>query len=282
MVLRKGLPPVELPLKDVKNTTQFPLPLKSEHNTEERVILSESSSAKTTASDLLSQSGSKELEAQSEPEEGLCVNGISLSKASTSLQPFTMKRLEKDVIGALHRHSTSDSLTLCSNQYSDECIQTFGNSTIISSQESSGKVVAIPSVDSNEVDLKLGRNLEQFVSFFPELEESKNYWFPLQSLTSSYSYNPVHDLDQWNDMKEICSPELDTTENIVTIPDVAECENIDAEVQDSSSLNGTFVERSPVKSVINFVEEPLPQQLGPFLPPPSIEPLYSKRPSVDR
>ena len=288
MVLRRGLPPVELPLKEAKNIIQFPLPLKTEQATEQVSSLSESSSTKTNTSDsVISHSGSKELEAHFEAEEVLGINGISISKASTSLQNLPMKRIENEHSGTFaEKQSTNGSSKGSSNHISEDFANEVGSMPSISSKGSSERVTMV-SASNNEVDFKIAKNLEQFVSFFPELEEAKHYWFPLTSLSGSYDYNSSTDFSQWEDMKEFCSSLSGSMENVETTiccdALVPSCES--EEFQSSPKItaaNGTLGEKIPIKSAIQFVEEPLPQYISGALSPPSVEPLYSKKASVDR
>ncbi len=277
MVLRRGLPPVDLPLESMTNTIHFPLPQKPELEIDQ---ISESSSAKTSTSDLvLPQSCSKELEPQPAIDEGLCINGISLSKASTSLEPIPSKKLECEFSAALlERYSTSDSINMSNEVFSDECINSHGMGLANSSKGSRSKFVSmlvIPSSAASDIDIKIDKNLEQFVGYFPELDEIKHYWFPLKSLPTSSEYNSDKEL-QWDEKKEACSSQLGSMEDIEVI------NSKEKTMASQFPLNGTVSNKVPVKSVINFVEESVPQQLSTILPPTSDEPQYSKRASVDR
>jgi len=290
MVLRRGLPPVELPLKEAKNIIRFPLPLKTEQAAEQMSSLSESSSSKTNTSDsIISHSGSKELETHFEAELGLEINGISISRASTSLQNLSVKRIENEHSGTVssEKRSTSGCSKSFNNHISDDGTHEVRSIPSMSSKGSSEKMVTMPSASNHEVGTKMAKNLEQFVSFFPELEEAKHYWFPLTSLSGSYDYNSSTDFSQWEDMKELGSSLPGSIENVDT--NIC-CEALESnyeteEIQNLSkdvSASETFGEKIPIKSEIQFVEEPFPQHISGALSPPCIEPLYSRKASVDR
>lgn len=288
MVLRKGLPPVPLPLFTVDNIISFPLPVKFRQNqaqSKEVSSLSESSSTKTTSSDLLSQIGPKEstCEGQAEVEEGLCISGVSTSMASTSLVPFLATRVEEDTSkDLLVRDSDSDSNNNASNHGSDAgdlraSIHILGTSCSSSRAESDGRSLVASSVNG-EVDDKVRTNLEQFVNYFPEVSERKNYWFPSQSLPHSCNCDP----NQWTDLKGISSHDQDS--KVVVVPTATECGGGSTEdLSNSKDLPiAISVKKNTVKSAMQFVEEPLPQVLGPHQLPPHPEPVYSKPNSVDR
>lgn len=265
MVLRRGLPPVPLPLSTLDNPISFPLPEVTGQNQSQRKevrSVSESSSAQTTSSDLSSQR-----------KEGVLVKGVPVSMASTSLVPFLSFRVREDL--GRNRDSDSDSNTNANNHCSDAgdlhaSIHILGTSCSSVRAVPNGRALA-----SGEVDSKARTDLEQFANYFPELDETKNCWFLSRFSNSSHS-NP----SKWDELEGVSSYDSDSIQE-VAIPTAAECSGSSTEYLSDSSIVISS-KKAIAKSILQFVEEPLPQVLGPHQPPPHDEPVYSKLNSVDR
>ena len=282
MVLRKGLPPIRLPLSILDNPISFSLPERSKQNPrQKKEIRSLSDSSSTQTTELSSQLGPKESmwEVQVDVKEGVHHDtGVSMSMASTSLVPFLAFRDQEDPgRSLLVRDFDSDNNNNASNHCSDAgdlhaSIHVFGTSCS-SSRGASNVETTLP---SDDVDNRLRTDLEQFADYFPELDETKRCCF--RSHISDSSSNPT----KWAELKQVSSNVCDSDSiEVVAVPTATECSGSSAEDPRDSPI-AISLKKSTTKSAIKFVEEPLPQVLHTHQPPSHFEPVYLKLNSVNR
>ena len=265
LILRKGIPPVPLPLATPDNSISFPLPAELGQTQKQ---------AEVTSSDISSQQIPIESAlGQSDTYEELHAADVPSSMSSALFVPCLPLVIEEDrVTDFLERNSDSDSNSGDGDDCSDvgalhTSIYTLNISCSYNSVESNKRRDMESSASDRVTADKAKIDLEKFGDYFQELDEEEKYCFSSQSLP--YFSNLFN---KPNEEAEIKGSSVQNPENI-------QCS--ESNTEELKDLPITIFTRSSVKSAIQFVEESLPQ-VQRLQTLSNDEPFYSKRDSVDR
>ena len=282
-MLRKCLPLVPFPLDTQKNPISFPLPEKEE--IKEPSSLSESSSAKTTTTDLSSlQLASSDLGEVHEEERN--IGDMFISAGRTLLDLSTAVQSDVPCI-----HQTLDTNSQEEQEFSGDdqdppCVSSSdsGDRSLsnvlalgcdcVTGQQSDYSLVNVP-IPAEPVEeefnanIKIDMDLEKFMRFFPEFEEAKK-----PSKASAFLRHPTAVLNKWTKIQSDTRSESGVRP-VVLVP-TCNSESLTETANDLQIKKEQFL-----KTATPFVEEPSPQVLG-HLSSVDSEPYYTKMASTER
>lgn len=244
-----------LPVASLKNPIHFTLPLVKESQESEN-LLSPSSSAKTTTSDLSAHLLCTDKEEQPE--------GSDEEEGSVSSAVITPAPAKNNSTSKKSNSDCSDTTDGTPSTHPPVEHSPDSSSHDISNLEKDRKLSSC----AENLDIKIDIDIEAFQKLFPELEESQDSVCKYYSTTK-----PTAETDKGPNPGKEGSEEVPKYP-VVVVPTAVQ-------VNEEECDKSEYTVATLFKTAAYFAEEATPQLLGHTLPMKP-EPMYSKGPSVDR